>query len=73
MVSGAANNVETWAAFNIGFVGSIVHSSVSLILIRFNIDDPLEGVAVHGACGLWGIIAVGIFDHENGLFYSDAK
>ena len=67
MVSGAANNVETWAAFNIGFVGSIVHSSVSLILIRFNIDDPLEGVAVHGACGgeslLWEflIMRMGFF------------
>jgi Amt family ammonium transporter len=27
----------------------------------FKIDDPLHAVAVHGDCGLWGVLVPGIF------------
>lgn len=36
-------------------------------MIKLEIDDPLDAFSVHGACGLWGVIAVGIFDIDNGL------
>jgi Amt family ammonium transporter len=26
------------------------------------IDDPVEAFPVHGACGIWGVLAVPIFD-----------
>ena len=33
------------------------------------IDDPVGAVAVHGFNGLWGTVAVGLFDVNSGLFY----
>ena len=41
--------------------------------MRLRIHDPLEGVAIHGACGFWGVIAVGLFDIDNGYFYRDLE
>jgi len=28
---------------------------------RFRIDDPVGAITVHGICGIWGALAVGIF------------
>lgn len=39
-----------------------------LLLKRFNIDDPLSVVSIHGFSGAWGTIAVGLFaDVPEGL------
>uniref|UniRef100_A0A6V3MBS4 Ammonium transporter AmtB-like domain-containing protein n=1 Tax=Lotharella globosa TaxID=91324 RepID=A0A6V3MBS4_9EUKA len=34
---------------------------VSALLKKMGIDDPVDAFPVHGACGVWGTIAVGIF------------
>jgi Amt family ammonium transporter len=33
------------------------------------IDDPVGAVSVHGVCGAWGTLSVGLFNLESGLFY----
>merc|ERR1711988_1947314 len=48
-------------SLGIGFVGGIVFSVSSLVLRKLRIDDPLDAFSVHGACGIWGVVAVGFF------------
>jgi Amt family ammonium transporter len=54
--------VPSWAAAVIGAIaGYLVVAAVLFIERRLKIDDPVGAIAVHGACGLWGVLAVGIF------------
>ncbi|GAC1380474.1 MAG: hypothetical protein NVSMB45_03800 [Ginsengibacter sp.] len=43
-----------------GIAGVVVYASVNL-LEYFRIDDPIGAVPVHGACGIWGTISLGLF------------
>ena len=54
--------VSPAAAVLIGIIaGFLVVSSVLALERRFRIDDPAGAIPVHGVCGLWGALAVGIF------------
>ncbi len=52
-----------WAAALIGAVAGVLVLIVVDIIEWFEIDDPVGAFAVHGACGMLGIIAVGLFGH----------
>ena len=53
--------VQPWAAAVIGIVaGFVVVESVWFIEKR-GIDDPVGAISVHGVCGAWGVLAVGLF------------
>src|SRR5438874_1203726 len=46
----------------IGFVaGLLVCLSVEFIERVMKIDDPVGATSVHGACGLWGVLSLGLF------------
>jgi Amt family ammonium transporter len=50
------------AAALIGVVaGLLVALSVDGFERRLRLDDPVGAIAVHGLCGIWGAIAVGVF------------
>jgi ammonium transporter, Amt family len=50
------------AAVLIGVLaGFIVVAAVIELEQRFRIDDPVGAIAVHGVCGAWGALALGIF------------
>jgi ammonium transporter, Amt family len=54
--------VEPWAAMVIGCIaGVLVIEAVFFVERRMKIDDPVGAISVHGVCGLWGVISVGIF------------
>ena len=46
----------------IGLVaGVLVIESTFFVERRLKIDDPVGAISVHGVCGLFGVLAVGIF------------
>ena len=50
------------AAVLIGTVaGLLVVWAVLELERRYRIDDPVGAIAVHGACGIWGALALGLF------------
>jgi Amt family ammonium transporter len=54
--------VDPWAAVVIGLIaGGIMIAGVSFIKNIIKADDPVGAVTVHGICGAWGLLAVGIF------------
>lgn len=54
--------VAPWAAAVIGFIaGFLVCGGVWFFDHRAKIDDPCSAISVHGVCGIWGVIALGIF------------
>lgn len=69
-VTASCNNIELWAAAAIGIIGSQIYIQTKRLIQRFEIDDPLDISEVHGFCGIWAILAAGIFDQDKGLFYT---
>ncbi len=65
--------VSPGGALVIGLVGGVlVVYSVEFIDKVLHIDDPVGAIAVHGICGFWGTLAVGLFGTTadvTGLFY----
>lgn len=59
--------VAPWAAAVIGAIaGVLVIESVFFVEKRLKIDDPVGAISVHGVCGAFGVLAVGIF--ANGTY-----
>jgi Amt family ammonium transporter len=53
--------VSPWAAVVIGAIAAVIAIEAVFFLERKGIDDPVGAVAVHGFCGTFGVLAVGIF------------
>ena len=69
-ITAGCANVDAVGATIIGLVdGILVVIVVKFIDQKLKIDDPVGAIAVHGCNGLWGTVAVGLFDYNNGVFY----
>jgi Amt family ammonium transporter len=52
-----------------GFVaGALVVFSVEWLEFGLKIDDPCGSISVHAVCGMWGLLAAGIFAGQPGQF-----
>ncbi|NOZ01924.1 MAG: ammonium transporter [Deltaproteobacteria bacterium] len=78
-ITASCATVTPMGAVMIGLsAGVLVVLSVILFDRVLKIDDPVGAISVHGVCGAWGTLAVGLFnaehvlgiaDHSTGLFY----
>ena len=66
-ITAGCSVLDLYMAVFAGFIGAFVLFGSSKLLLKLRIDDPLEAFPVHGACGLWGVLAVGLFAKEKYL------
>lgn len=45
----------------IGALGAVLAIYANLWEIKIGVDDPCSAFAIHGACGIWGVVSVGLF------------
>eukprot|EP01062_Namystynia_karyoxenos_P011735 TRINITY_DN14216_c1_g2_i2.p1 TRINITY_DN14216_c1_g2~~TRINITY_DN14216_c1_g2_i2.p1 ORF type:complete len:573 (+),score=248.18 TRINITY_DN14216_c1_g2_i2:96-1721(+) len=60
-ITAGCSVVDEWCAVLIGLIGAAVYYGAAKLLLVLRIDDPLNAWPVHGACGVWGCLSVGIF------------
>lgn len=52
---------RAWEAVFIGVVGSFLACVTAPWFDYLGLDDPVGASSVHGLCGIWGVLAVGLF------------
>ena len=69
-ITAGCDVVDHFGAAIIGIVaGILVILSVEFFDKIVKIDDPVGAISVHGVCGCFGTLAIGLFNTETGLFY----
>lgn len=72
-ITAGANVIEPWGAFMAGVIGAFVYLGASKLITFMKIDDPLDAFAVHGACGFWGLLVVGIFGTKSAFVFATGE
>jgi Amt family ammonium transporter len=65
-VTASCDIVTPFSSILIGAIGGLLCSTATVLMERWRLDDVVGAVPVHLYCGIWGTIAVGIFN-ENGF------
>lgn len=68
-ITAPCDGVSVFGSVIIGIVAGFIVVESVLFFDRIKIDDPVGAVSVHLVNGIWGTLAVGLFDVEKGLFY----
>jgi Amt family ammonium transporter len=53
--------VQPWAAAVIGAIAAVLVVESIFFWERKGIDDPVGAISVHGVCGIFGVLCIGIF------------
>ena len=64
-ITAGCSTCEPYAAVITGIIAAFVYHGASCAMRKFQIDDPLDAFAVHGANGFLGLILVGFFTTED--------
>jgi Amt family ammonium transporter len=69
-ITAGCDVVSPLGAVLIGLLSGVVMVyAVSFIDRILKVDDPVGAIAVHGVCGVFGTLAVGLFAVDGGVFY----
>lgn len=61
--------VEPVSSLLIGAIAGVLIVVAVPLIDRLHVDDPVGAIAVHGVCGTFGTLAVGVFAEQGGLLY----
>ena len=60
-ITAGADSMGPWAAVIVGAIAGVIVVLSIIFFDSIKIDDPVGAISVHGVCGIWGTVAVGIF------------
>ncbi|MEM6784616.1 MAG: ammonium transporter, partial [Bacteroidota bacterium] len=63
ITAGCANLTPDFAIVT-GFLAGIIVVYAAIGIEKAGVDDPVDAIAVHGVCGVWGTLAAGLFNAE---------
>jgi Amt family ammonium transporter len=70
-ITAGAADISPLGSVIVGLVsGILLVAGVTFLDAKAKVDDPVGAIAVHGICGIWGTLAVGLFSTSTGLFYT---
>ncbi|MEC7609383.1 MAG: ammonium transporter [Verrucomicrobiota bacterium] len=64
-ITAGADAMGAWAAITVGAIAGMIVVFSILFFDKIQIDDPVGAISVHGVCGIWGTLAVGIWGGAN--------
>jgi Amt family ammonium transporter len=69
-ITAGCDGVSVFGAAIIGAIGGVLVVFAVTFFDSIQIDDPVGATSVHLVNGVWGTLAVGLFNVESGLFYT---
>jgi ammonium transporter, Amt family len=63
-ITAGCSVLEPYSAIISGFIGALVYLGWCKMMDIMLLDDCVDAVAVHGACGIWGLIAAALLAYE---------
>merc|ERR1719409_1807889 len=79
-ITAGCGDVRPGAAFGMGVIGGLIYCGTSALQKQLMIDDVVDAGPVHFWCGMWGVVALGLFADNRGtglagpgLFYGYVK
>lgn len=64
-ITAGADVISPFWAFVVGVIAGVIVIASIIFLDKIKIDDPVGAISVHGTCGIWGTLAVGIWGGAN--------
>lgn len=64
-ITACCDCMTTWMSIVVGLVAGCIIVGGVLLLDKLQIDDPVGAFPVHGLCGVWGCMAIGILPNAH--------
>ncbi|HNR30879.1 MAG TPA: ammonium transporter [Candidatus Hydrogenedentes bacterium] len=68
-ITAPCDGVSIFGSLVIGLIAGVLVVESVLTFDKLHVDDPVGATSVHLVNGVWGTLAVGLFNTEVGLFY----
>ena len=64
-ITACCDCMNTWMSIVVGLVAGLIIILGVVMLDKLKIDDPVGAFPVHGMCGVWGCMAIGILPNSH--------